>query len=75
MHAPHNENSDSEDEDYPLQASKLKGLRHPAKPFHRNEMNLDATFITEEDSEEEDYQSNPQKNSKKGVWGKTSTSI
>ena len=54
VYASYNENSDSEDEDFPLQASKMKDLRHPAKPLHRKEMNLDATIVSEENSEEED---------------------
>ena len=36
VHDSYNENSDSESEDYPLQASKMRDLRHPAKPFHRS---------------------------------------
>ena len=41
VHASYKENIDSEDEDYPLQASKMRDLRHPAKPLHRSETNLD----------------------------------
>ena len=55
VHANIIENSDSEDEDYPLQASKMKDLRHPARPLYRSETNLDETLVSEEDSEEEDY--------------------
>ena len=55
VHASYNDNSDTENEDYPLQASKLRDLRHPAKPFHESETNSDETMISEEDSEEEDY--------------------
>ena len=55
VHASCNKNSHSEDEGYPLQASKMKDIRHPAKPLHRSEMNLDATIVSEEDSEEDDY--------------------
>ena len=55
VHASYNENIDSEDEDHPLQASKMGDLRHPAKPFHRSETNLDRTLISDEDSEVEDY--------------------
>ena len=55
VHASYNENIDSEDEDYPLQASKMRDLRHPAKPFHRSETNLDRTLVSDEDSEVEDY--------------------
>ena len=35
--------------------SKMKDRRHPSKPLHRREIKLDATIISEEDSEEEDY--------------------
>ena len=55
VHASNNKNPESENEDYPLQASKMKDLRHPARPFHESETNLDETMISEEDSEEEDY--------------------
>ena len=33
----------------------MRDLRHPAKPFHRSETNLDRTLISDEDSEIEDY--------------------
>ena len=49
VHASYNENSDSEDADYPLQVSKMKDLRYPAKRLQRSELNLDATLISEED--------------------------
>ena len=55
VHASYNENRDSENEDYLLQASKMRDLRHPARPFHRRETNLNETMVSEEDSEEEDY--------------------
>ena len=55
VHASYNEDINSEDEDYPLQASKMRDLRHPAKPFHRSETNLDRTLISDEDFEVEDY--------------------
>ena len=55
MHAFYNEFSDSKDEDCPLKASKMKDLRPPAKPLHRNEMNIDATITAKEESKEEDY--------------------
>ena len=31
--ASNNENSDSENDDYPLRASKMKDLKHPARPL------------------------------------------
>ena len=55
VHASYNENIDPEDEDYPPQTSKMRDLRHPVKPFHRSETNLDRTLISDEDSGEEDY--------------------
>ena len=55
VNASYDENSDTDDEDYPLQASKMKDLRHPAKLFYRSDSNLDETLVSEEDSEEEDY--------------------
>ena len=55
VHASINENSDLENEDYPLKASGSKDLRHPAKPLYRNEIDLDETTISTEDSEEENY--------------------
>ena len=33
----------------------MKDLRHPAKPLYRNELNLDETILSNEDSEEEYY--------------------
>ena len=47
VHASFNKNSDS-DEDYPLQASKMKDLRHPAKPMYRSETKLNETLVSEE---------------------------
>ena len=57
VQASYNKNSGSEDDEYPLQASKMKVLRHPAKPIYRSETNLDETLVSEEDSEVEDYHS------------------
>ena len=55
VHASNNENSDSEEEDLPLKASNLSEIKNPAKPFHQNELDLDETMNSNEDSEEEDY--------------------
>ena len=57
VHASYNDNSEPENEDYPLQASKMRDLRHPARPFHESETNLDETMVSEENSEVEDYHS------------------
>ena len=55
VHASYNDNSEPENEDYPLQASKMRDLRHPARPFYESETNLDETMLSEKDSEVEDY--------------------
>ena len=47
-------NSYTEDGDYALGSSERKGSRHPTKPLYRNELDLDATIVSNEDSEEED---------------------
>ena len=53
------ENSDSENDDYPLRASKMKDLKHPAKPLFRSQSDVDVTIHSDEeaDIEEEDYHS------------------
>ena len=58
VHASNNENSDSENDDHPLTASKIKDLRHPARPVLYNESAVDVTINPdgESDAEEvEDY--------------------
>ena len=51
-----NENSDSENDDYPLRASKMKDLKYPAKPLFRSESDVDVTMHSDEESDiEEDY--------------------
>ena len=58
VHASNNENSDSDNDDYPLRASKMKDLRHPAKPLFHNESDVDVTILSNEETdaeEEEDY--------------------
>ena len=58
VHASNNENSDSENDDYPLRASKMKDLRHPARPIFHNESDVDVTINPEDESdavEVEDY--------------------
>ena len=50
------ENSDSENDDYPLRASKRKDLKHPAKPLFQNESDVDVTtLLANEQSDVEDY--------------------
>ena len=45
VHASNNENSDSQNDDYRLRASK-KYLGHPAKPLYQNALDLDATMVS-----------------------------
>ena len=60
VHASNKENSDSEN-DYPLRASKMKDLKHPAKPLFRSESDVDVTIHSDEESNaeslDEDYHS------------------
>ena len=55
VNASDNESLDSENEDIRLKASKMRELRHPAKPIHQNDTTFDATVIFNEESDEEDY--------------------
>ena len=58
VHASNKEYSDSEN-DYPLRASKMKDLKHPAKPLFRSESDVDVTIHSDEESNaeslDEDY--------------------
>ena len=56
VHASNNKNSDSENDDYPLRASKMKDLRHPAKPIFHKESDVDVTINPEDDSEAEEVE-------------------
>ena len=56
VHASLNENSDSENEDHPLRASKMKDLRHPAKPMFRAESDVDVTIHSDEESDAESFE-------------------
>ena len=53
VHASNNENSETEDEDFPLKASKMKDLKHPAKPLFRAESDVDVTIHSDEESDAE----------------------
>ena len=55
VRASNNEDSDSENDDYPLRASKMKDLKHPARPLVETETDLDQTIHSNEESEGEDY--------------------
>ena len=56
VHASNSENSDSENDDYPLRASKMKDLRHPARPIFHNESDVDVTINPEDESDEEEVE-------------------
>ena len=53
-HASTTIDSASED-DHPFGAFNMNELRHPAKPFCQNELDLDGTMISNEDTEEVAY--------------------
>ena len=53
VHASNIGDSDSENDDYPLRASKMKDLRHPAKPLFRAESDVDVTIHSDEESDAE----------------------
>ena len=56
VHASNNENSDSENDDFPLRASKMKDLKHPAKPLFQSRSDVDVTIHSDEESDiEEEY--------------------
>ena len=55
VRASNNENPESENDDYPLRASTMKDLKHPAKPLFQNESDVDVTILSNEDSDVEDY--------------------
>ena len=56
VHASNNENSDSENDYYPLRASKMKDLKHPAKPLFQTRSDVDVTINSDEESDiEEEY--------------------
>ena len=58
VRASNNENSDSGNDNYPLRASKMKDIKHPAKPLFRSESDVDVTIHSDEESGiEEDYHS------------------
>ena len=51
VHASNNENSDSENDDYSLRASKMKDLRHPARSVFHNESDVDVSVHIHPDDE------------------------
>ena len=65
VHASNIENSEPEDEDNPIRASKMTELKHPAKPLFRSESDVDVTIHSDEESDAEsleDYHSMRQNN-------------
>ena len=56
VHASHIYYSESENDDYPLQASKMRDLKHPAKPLFRSESDVDVIIHSDEESEVEDVE-------------------
>ena len=56
VHASNDENSYSENDDYPLRASKMKDLRHPARPILHNESDVDVTINPDEESDAEEVE-------------------
>ena len=49
--ASNKDNSESEVDYYPLKASEMEELKHPAKPLCPNEPNFDTTIVSSDDSE------------------------
>ena len=47
------ENPDSENEDFPPKASKMRDLKHSAKPLFRSESDVDVTIHSDEESDAE----------------------
>ena len=62
VHASNIENPDSENEDFPPKVSKMRDLKHPAKPLFRSESDVDVTIHSDEESDAEslgeDYHNN-----------------
>ena len=56
VHASNNENSDSENDDFPLRASRTKNLKQPAKPRFRSESDVNVTIHSDEESDEEEVE-------------------
>ena len=60
VHVSNEESSDSENENYPLRASKMRDLKHSAKPLFRSESDVDVTIHSDEERDaEEEYHSSP----------------
>ena len=57
LRASNIENAGLEDEDCPLSPSDMEDFRHPAKPLYRSDLDFGATVVSNEDSDEDDYNS------------------
>ena len=55
VHASENENSESDDEDNPLRSAEIKDLGKLSKPLYRNQLDLNATIVSNGDSEKGDH--------------------
>ena len=53
VHASNIENSEPEDEDNPIRASKKTELKHPAKPLFRSESDVDVSIHSDEEPDAE----------------------
>ena len=51
VHASNTVYSDLEEDGHPLRVSNMSELRNPDKPFRQNELEIDETMISNEDSE------------------------
>ena len=56
VNASHIYNLDSENDDYPLQASKMRDLKHPAKPLFRSESDVNVIIHSDEESDVEEVE-------------------
>ena len=55
VRASNNKNSDSENDDFPLKASKMKDLKLPADPLYQIESDVNVAVLSNEETDEEDY--------------------
>ena len=51
-----NPGSETNENDYPLRASKMKDSRHPARPIFHNESDVDVTINPEDESDAEEVE-------------------
>ena len=53
-----NDNSGTQNGNYPLMASEVKYLRHPAKPLYRKKLDSNAMTVSNVDSEDKECHRN-----------------